>query len=147
MILFCDTSALVKLYVNEVHADVVREVAAKAEMIGVSKLAWVELHAALARRAREVPESQPVVEAIEQQFSEDWQHFAVVEATQTVVTSAGDLADAFALRAYDAVQLASAHRLKQAVDEELVFACFDRRLNQAAKLLGMTTLGAETNKL
>ncbi len=143
MILFCDTSALVKLYVDEVHAAAVREVAANAEMIGVSKLAWVELHAALARRAREMPESQPGVEAIKQQFSEDWPHFAVVETTQTVVASAGDFADAFALRAYDAVQLASADRLKQAVDEEVLFACFDRRLNKAAKLLGMTTLPHE----
>ena len=140
MILFCDTSALVKLYVDEVHAAAVREVAAKAGMIGVSKLAWVELHAALARRTREVPKSQPAVETIKQQFREDWQRFAVVETTQNVVAGAGDLADAFALRAYDAVQLASAHRLKQAADEALLFACFDRRLNRAAELLGMTTL-------
>lgn len=143
MILFCDTSALVKLYVDEVHAAAVRETAANAEMVGVSKLAWVELHAALARRAREVPESQPALEAVKQQFTEDWQHFAVVETTQTVIVSAGDLADAFALRAYDAVQLASAYRLKQAVDEAVLFACFDRRLNQAAELLGMTTLALD----
>jgi predicted nucleic acid-binding protein len=140
LILFCDTSALVKLYVDEIDAAVVRGAAANAEMVGVSKLAWVELHAALARRMREVPKTQLSVEAIKQQFKEDWQHFAVVETTKTVVVSAGDLADAFALRAYDAVQIASADRLSQVADEALLFACFDRRLNKAAELLGMATL-------
>jgi len=140
MILFCDTSALVKLYVKEPQSKRVTEAAEASEMICVSRIAWVELHAAVARRGREVPESQPALEMVKQQFREDWPRFGVLETSQALVEMAGEFADAFALRAYDAVQLASAARLKQAVDEGLLFACFDRRLNQAAGLLGMQVL-------
>ena len=140
MILFCDTSALVKLYVIESQADIVRDAASDSEMICVSRLAWVELHAALARRGREVPESQPALDAIRNQFQEDWPHYGVLETTQPLVEVAGEFADTFALRAYDAVQLASADRLQKRVDDAVIFACFDRRLRQAAKVLDMTTI-------
>ncbi len=40
----------------------------------------------------------------------DWQHFVVLAVDQSLVELAGEYADAFGLRAYDAVQLASATR-------------------------------------
>lgn len=60
--------------------------------------------------------------------------------TQTVVDRAGEYADAFALRGYDAVHLASARLAREGSGEAVTFACFDRRLNQAARLLEMTLL-------
>ena len=45
------------------------------------------------------------------------------------------VAEAFALRGYDSVQLAAVHSLHEQLDLPLTFACFDRRLNQAAQLL------------
>ncbi len=47
--------------------------------------------------------------------------------------------DTFALRGYDSVQLAAARQLQQAAWEELHFACFDARLQKAARMLGMLT--------
>jgi predicted nucleic acid-binding protein len=140
LILFCDTSALVKLYVVESGSDWMQEEAADAAVIAVSRLAWVELHAALARRGREAPVDQPLLEAIKDAFATDWAHFAVVEVNQELVELASEYADGFGLRAYDAVQLASASRLREQGDD-LRFACFDRRLNQAAGLLGMAVTG------
>ena len=48
--------------------------------------------------------------------------------------------EAFALRGYDSVQLAAAHQLHEQFALPLTFACFDRRLNQAAKLLKLEVL-------
>ncbi len=49
-------------------------------------------------------------------------------------------AEAFALRSYDGVQLAAAHQLHEHFALPLTFACFDRRLNQAAKLLQLEVI-------
>jgi hypothetical protein len=49
-------------------------------------------------------------------------------------------AEAFALRGYDSVQLAAAHILQEQFDLPLTFACFDRRLNQAARLLQLEVI-------
>lgn len=54
MILFCDTSALVKLYLAEAESDAVKALAAEAEAVAVCRIAWAEAYAALSRRAREV---------------------------------------------------------------------------------------------
>ena len=40
------------------------------------------------------------------------------------------------LRGYDSVQLAAAHQLHEHFALPLTFACFDRRLNQAATIAG-----------
>jgi len=139
MILFCDTSALVKLYVAEDGSKAVRRAVDQAEAVAVSRLAWVELHAALARRGRESPDDQQALEEIKRQFNKDWPQFVVLEVNQTLVELASEYADAFGLRAYDAVQLASAGRLRDQL-AGLCFACFDRRLNQAASILGFELL-------
>ena len=50
MILFCDTSALVKLYIVEPQSDQMNALVAEAEAVAVVRIAWAGFHAALARR-------------------------------------------------------------------------------------------------
>lgn len=50
---------------------------------------------------------------------------------------AGDYVDTFALRGYDSVQLAAARIVQESAGEELYFASFDARLQNAAKVLGI----------
>ncbi len=137
MILFCDTSALVKLYVKEEFSDEMCAVAEKAKAIAVSRISWAETMATLARRVRECPTDAGVIEAVRGNFRTDWSNFAIVEVTQPLVELAGDYADTFALRAYDSVQLAAARMLQEGTGEALCFACFDTRLQKAASVLGM----------
>lgn len=137
MILFCDTSALVKLYIREAGSDEVRQVADAAETVAVSRLAWVEMHSALARLGRESAEARAVQDGVKAQLSREWPNYAVVEPIPAVVEVAADYTDAFSLRAYDAVQLASASRVRDRTGQTTGFACFDRRLNQAARILGL----------
>ncbi|MGF1614637.1 MAG: type II toxin-antitoxin system VapC family toxin [Gammaproteobacteria bacterium] len=60
--------------------------------------------------------------------------------TPSLVQRAADLAEAFALRAYDSVHLAAADFLFKQKVAPMTFACFDRRLNQAASVLGIPLL-------
>ena len=140
MILFADTSALVKLYVQEAFSDVMRALAREARMIAVSRIAWAEAMSALARRVRERPADAASIEAVRTRLRADWPAYAVIEVTQPLVELAGDYADTFALRAYDSVQLASARTLQEGSSEVFLFACFDARLQKAARVLGMRTL-------
>lgn len=140
MILFCDTSALVKLYIKEDASDQMQALARSATAVAVCRIAWAEIMAALARRARENPDDAKVIETVRTRLRTDWPQYAVVEITHGVVELAGEYADTFALRGYDSVQLAAARSVQDATEEELHFACFDTRLQKAARMLGMLTL-------
>jgi uncharacterized protein len=137
LILFCDTSALVKLYVREDGTDEVAEQVAACEVVAVSRIAWVEVMSALARRAREQPQDVAVLAQVRQQVVLDWPRYLKVELTQALLELAGDYAEAFALRAYDSVQLASAQILHREMPGQVRFTCFDGRLVKAAGVLGM----------
>ena len=137
MILFLDTSALVKLYVIEDGSEKTHEAVAQAEVLAVSRIAWAEYHAALARRSRMVPEDEPMLDQARNALAHDWEDFFVMEVSQPVVELAGEHADLYALRAYDAVQLATASYLAGQSGQAVHFACFDRRLNKAASARGM----------
>ena len=140
MILFCDTSALVKFYIVEAGSDELKQLLQEAEAVAVCRIAWAEAHAALSRRGREVPDDASVLEQAKTALANDWPHFVVLDIDQSVVELAGEYADTFALRGYDSIQLAAASELARISQSPVFFACFDIRLNKAAKLLGMQSL-------
>jgi uncharacterized protein len=137
LILFCDTSALVKLYVQEDGTDTVTARADASETLAVCRIAWVEAMSALARRAREQPTDATAIARARHRFAADWPLYLTLEVTQELVVLAGDYAEAFALRAYDSVQLAAAQTLHLEMPGEVEFACFDSRLSKAARVLGI----------
>jgi predicted nucleic acid-binding protein len=140
MILFCDTSALLKLYISESGSEAVRSKMENAEAVAVCRIAWAEAHAALSRRAREVAEDDAVIEQAKAALAKDWSSFVLMEVNQSLVERAGDYADTFALRGYDSVQLAAAFEAGRIAEANICFACFDIRLNKAAAVLGLSCL-------
>lgn len=137
MILYCDSSALVKLYVQEEGSDALGIQAAASELIVVCRVAWVEVMSALARRSRERPQDATALAIARQRFAADWLHCLCLEVTQELAELAADYADTFALRAYDSVQLAAAETARRNLPGGVHFACFDARLLKAARVLGL----------
>ncbi len=140
MILFCDTSALLKLYITEAGSEELKARVQEAEAVAVCRIAWAEAFAALSRRAREVPEDATTIEQAKAALAVDWPHFVVLEIDQPLVELAGEYADTFALRGYDSIQLSAAFETGRISQTQILFACYDLRLNKAAKLLGMLCL-------
>jgi predicted nucleic acid-binding protein len=140
MILFCDTSALLKLYIVEAGSEALKARVVEAEAVAVCRVAWAEAYAALSRRAREVPGDAPVIEQAKAALAQDWPRFVVMEVDQALVERAGNYADTFALRGYDSIQLAAAFEAGRIAQSPICFACFDARLNKAADVLGMACL-------
>ena len=137
MILFCDTSTLIKLYVEEVGSSEVGLKLQECDAVAVCRIAWAEAYAALSRRAREVPEDALLIEQAKAALANDWPKFVVLDIDQRLVELAGEYADTFALHGYDSIQLAAAFEASRISQTKLFFACYDLRLNKAAKLLGM----------
>jgi len=140
VILFCDTSALIKLYISEEYSEQLKAEVEKAGSVAVCRVSWAEAHAALCRRAREVKEDAPLIEQAKAALARDWPSYVVLEVNQSLVELAGEYADTFALRGYDSIQLAAAAETQRIANTPVTFACFDIRLNKAAKILGLQSL-------
>ncbi len=70
------------------------------------------------------------------ELDRDWPTYDRTEVTEGLVRHAGVLAERYALRGYDAIQLASALSLEEA-GGNVEFMSFDVHLNQAASREGL----------
>ena len=140
MSLYLDTSALVKLYVEEDGSALVRKWVHDADLVATSILAYVEARAAFARRRREKQIAPAAYTQMLREFERDWDRYVVLDATDPLIRSAGKLAETHALRAYDAIHLASAKILKDKVAPTVSFASWDARLTVAGVKEGLNTL-------
>ena len=133
MILYLDTSSLVKLYVEEPGSGEVRRLAERAELVGSSVVAYPEARAAFARRRRERSLTGAAHQRVATAFDADWPHVLALEVSDPLARSAGDLAERHRLRGFDAVHLATYLDLAlEFPDETVHFSSADRSLARAA---------------
>ena len=136
---YFDTSALVKLYLAEDGSEQAMTLFAAAEVAITNALAFVEVRAALAAAARAGRLEAATFEAAKADLQTLSETFAVIDPGG-VLAVAADTAERYALRAYDAVHLATA--LAVAADD-LVFVCWDAELWAAASQAGLAVAGSE----
>ncbi|GIV85498.1 MAG: twitching motility protein PilT [Candidatus Roseilinea sp.] len=137
MILYADTSALVKKYVHEVGSEEVLARFASFETVATGALTQVEMAAALAKAARQGWADEAGLLQAWQDFLEHWPSYTRLPISAGAVERAAHLAWKHGLRAYDALHLACAQILQEATGEATLFACFDQRLRQAASAEGL----------
>ena len=101
-----------------------------------SRLAYAEARAALALAARISRLAARQLRRAVTNLEDLVDQLDLVEVTDAVVRRAGELAEAAALRGYDAVRLSSAEQL---ADPDLVFVSGDQELLRAASDLTMHT--------
>lgn len=140
MKLYLDTSALVKLYVEEEGAPVVRNAVAQAELVATAAIAYVEARAAFVRRRHEGGLSTAEYRRIIRDVDSDWARYLVVEVTDSLIRDAARLAEAHRLRAYDAIHLASAAAVHDRLAEPIMFASWDAGLEKVARREGFESL-------
>jgi predicted nucleic acid-binding protein len=141
--LYLDTSALVKIYVDENGSADCRRAVAEADLIATSALAYVEARAAFTRRRHEGGLAPRSYRRVIGDLDEDWSTYAVVDVTESVIRDGARLVERHRLRAFDAVHLASAAVFREAERAEpLVFASWDTVLGRAARREGFSLLPA-----
>ena len=141
---FCDSSAIVKRYVNELGSNFVDGLAdAKSgNLILLARITRVEVVAAIARRLKggsiTTTDAQNALAAFQHDLTNN---YFTIEITPILLAMAMSLATKHALRGYDAVQLAAA---LEANDERianglppLILVSADTELNTAAQSEGL----------
>lgn len=137
MILYLDTSCLVKLYFDEPGSEEVRKAADTADEIATSMVAEAELRSALARRRREGRLTPAELTTCKQNFRSHWTDHVRIYLSDEISAHAGDLAESHGLRGFDAIHLASALSVVDQDDGETWFYSADTKLNAAAKREGL----------
>lgn len=144
MILYLDTSAIVRLYVREAGHELVWSAAQEASQTATHLIAYAEMRAALARMQRMDRLNKAEAASIKRAFESDWRNTIRITPTEAMIRHAGDLAERFGLRGYDSVHLAAAESLRVSHGSDFLgFACFDHALNAAASDIGLRLLVAD----
>lgn len=143
-LLFLDSSAITKRYVQEIGTAWVIEIFRPKSFnrVYVAEIALVEVVSALTRRHRGNTLSSSAYSKVQNRFRRNFEEkFFKIETNLTIIEQAADLAERHALRGYDAVQLASAvylhNRRQQAGLPAITFISADNALNTAAQSEGL----------
>jgi predicted nucleic acid-binding protein len=134
MIVYFDSSAFVKLLVEEESSDFAATLWDGCDAPVSSRLAYPEVRAALAAAGRDHRFTQNALQQAEAAWEKYWAATRVVELTGAIATRAGALAAVHALRGADAVHLASALAVGTDV---LLFAAWDQRLRSGVEAAGV----------
>jgi predicted nucleic acid-binding protein len=143
VILYADTSAIVKGLLIEPGSTEVEAWFAKAHEVAASVITYAEVCAALGRSARTHGRDEASLGALVAALDAQWEELIVIPVPER---EAGQAALKHGLRGMDAVQLATVLELRARARAhmpgvEVVVASYDRRLLEAAEREGFATLG------
>ncbi len=144
MILYLDTSALVKRYLKEEYSNEVISRWEKAEEIVTSSVAYAETMACFYRKKREAELSHKFIGKIADLFRMDWKSFIRVEVNDELNQYIDMVVEKHPLRGFDAIHLASALIIHEKLPEDFLFVCFDHRLARAAHEEGLMAFPPES---
>ena len=137
MIVYLDSSAIVKKYISEPGSAEIENALDRAEAIGTATISRAEVVAAFRKAVRSSVLAQEDAETAVRDFNKGWRDLVRTRVTEGVVRHAAELAWNHSLRGYDSVQLASAAAWQQALGRNVTLATFDFRLWTAAQEIGI----------
>jgi predicted nucleic acid-binding protein len=133
-IVYFDSSAFVKLVVEEDGSEVAATLWDGCDAAVSSRLAYPEVRAALAAGGRAHRLDGAEQGRAEAMWDDFWAATRTVELTETICAHAGHLAGRHGLRAADAVHLASLLAVGAA---ETLFAVWDQKMRTGAEAAGV----------
>ncbi|MCI0589130.1 MAG: type II toxin-antitoxin system VapC family toxin [Planctomycetes bacterium] len=140
MLVYLDTSALVKRYVHEPGSGEVLSLFAPGSPSAVSRIAHLEAAGAFARRARSRALRHADLDPLLERLSRDMEECRVVEVTPEVLDRTVRTVRDLPLRAHDALHLSSALWTRDRLDPDVRFTCADRPLARIAGQNGLKPL-------
>ena len=148
MILYLDTSAMLKLYIEEEISAQVRSVTSSANGVFTHIVAYAEMRAAFAKALRMKRVTRKALDSLQDDFEADWSRINLIEVQLPMVRRAGELAERFDLRGYDSVHLAAAEWAYGAAGRpgDFLFVAFDQVLCTGADQLGIGLLPSAVNQ-
>jgi uncharacterized protein len=138
LIIYLDTSALLKRYIQENGSEEVGKLLGLADGLGSSSITHTEMAAAMSRATRMGAFPQEEAQAAWKDFLTDWASLTRLKVSAPLIERAAALAWEYGLRGYDAIHLASALVWQDSLEMPVTLATFDRELWLAAQKAGMT---------
>ena len=135
--LYLDSSAWVRLFLQEGNYAAVRMLVAQTEDKICYELGFVEVRAALAAANRAQRIDDDSLEQVKKQFELEWLKSSVVATDEVLIQRACGIAEYGGLRGYDAMHLAAAERVRMGGFMDMELLSFDKDLVRAAKMLGI----------
>ena len=138
MILYCDSSALVKRYVSEHGSAAIRAAINRADAVGTSAIGCVEVVATFAKLVLMGRISESVGLRLIGAFRDDRPGLVIGELIPETFGLAEKFAWSYFLRGYDSVHLASAYLWQTLLEASVTVATFDEPLWHASNLAGLS---------
>lgn len=135
-VVYFDSSAYVKLLVEEDGSELAADLWDACDAAVSSRLAYPEVRAALAAARRAGRLARTDLMQAETAWEDYWAATRPVELSRVVARTAGELASSRSLRGADAVHLAAL----LAVGSDVLLAAWDTRLRQAALACGVAVV-------
>lgn len=140
MILYLDTSALLKKYFKEDGSTDVISLWKDSTAIVSSSVTYAETIASIDRKKGETTDiDDEIFRAVLKSFQKDWKSFVRVDVNDDLNKRIYELTDIYPLGGFAAIHLASALVVFERIAENFIFACYDKRLSEAAKQKGLNT--------
>lgn len=137
MIIFLDTSAWVKFFIeeqgtDEIQAFLFEKSQASGNIFATSAVTYAEIYATFARALKGRRIGETAFLQIKKEFELQWRNVDVPIVDKTLVESSGRIAEKYGLKGCDAFQLASALAMRATIfinsDKELATAAKDSHL-------------------
>jgi len=130
--IYLDSSALVKRYVQEEGTDFVKSILAGHGLITTSKLTYPEILSALMRKVRAGEIERKTFNGIVEMFDKDWDHVLVLDFHNDLLQIVKVVIEKHPLKAADGIHLSSALWLKLSSKADVTFVASDSNLLKAA---------------
>lgn len=145
--IYFDTSALIKGFVEEAGSAFVRKTIDNEEYVATSKIAYAEIYSGLNRKCRERHLTQADYRLVARRFEDEYSTYVRLEISDAILGLARDLLERHSLRPLDAIHISAALTLRSAIDESVLFASADRKLLESAQSEGLRFLDVEKAKV
>ena len=145
MIVYFDTSALVKKYFKEDFTIETMALWKKTSAIVTSSVTFAEVFSALNRKKWEDRIDKNIIQETINIFKNDWESFIRVDVNKELNQTIEKLAVTHPLRGFDTIHLASALIVDKYLQKDIIFACFDKNLLKAAEKENLKTFPANFN--
>ena len=133
MIIFIDSSALVKRYIIEHGRERVNSLIEDASLVTVSRLAYPEILSTLVRRRATLKLTDEEFVTLLCGFRNDWEQLTVFDMDDETMQYVDSAIENHRLRGADSIHLSTALRIRKALSPDIVFVASDRELLAAAR--------------
>ena len=140
MILYFDTSALIKRYINETGSSKVDELMDSAKMVFVSVIAEIEALSAFRRLLEEKAIGRSDFNNLKNELETDFKYFEVIELDKDLTAEAKRLIEKYKIKTLDSIQLASVYLIKEDINN---FVVCDKTLLKCALKEGIKAINPE----